>query len=275
MSTKPLFKLFNRKAIKNPRRERDEAAEQRENLKLFTKALTSKRFSEGKEILVPFCKEGNLCKLLAEREAKLVVGCEPRASYFAAQRGIRREQGDLPILFLEEDPCALPYPDAAFDVILLDRVIEYCADSTELLAECERLLREGGLLLLASDMKYGPHGCGTPMISMPWANRFFSEKTRATWIKERCQAEKEGEKKRASLLYTDTNGRVRLRTEPRLSRKTLLAEMKKVDSLQLRKTIAIPAEKTPSLLSKLPLGRACFASRLLLIYEKAKTPKEV
>lgn len=43
---------------------------------------------------------------------------------------------------------ALPFPDDSFDVVLCHHVIEHVADDVEVLAECRRVLRPNGLLLL-------------------------------------------------------------------------------------------------------------------------------
>jgi SAM-dependent methyltransferase len=46
------------------------------------------------------------------------------------------------------DPVALPYPDAHFDTIIADGVLEHVEDADRSLAELHRVLRPGGVLLI-------------------------------------------------------------------------------------------------------------------------------
>jgi hypothetical protein len=57
------------------------------------------------------------------------------------------------------DLCALPFPDASFDGIVLTEVLEHCANPFQAIAEVQRVLRPDGLLLVTSPFLWPWHGC--------------------------------------------------------------------------------------------------------------------
>jgi 2-polyprenyl-3-methyl-5-hydroxy-6-metoxy-1,4-benzoquinol methylase len=46
----------------------------------------------------------------------------------------------------QSDSCALPFGDAQFDVVIASHIIEHLSNPRDLLAECARVLRDGGVL---------------------------------------------------------------------------------------------------------------------------------
>jgi 2-polyprenyl-3-methyl-5-hydroxy-6-metoxy-1,4-benzoquinol methylase len=108
-------------------------------------------------------------EILAGRDV-VDVGCGwgGKATFLAEHSGLRSITGfDLPGVFdpgaatafarsRGVDNCAfetglaedMPLPDASFDVAMLDDVLEHVADPERTLAECRRVLRPGGLLLV-------------------------------------------------------------------------------------------------------------------------------
>ncbi len=96
------------------------------------------------------CGQGRLLKLLASRAHRVVgVDTDP-----AARRLARAEVllAGLPNCTLRQgDMLQLPFPDSEFDTIILDDVLSGARNPEKALAEAQRLLKEGGrLLLLAS-----------------------------------------------------------------------------------------------------------------------------
>jgi SAM-dependent methyltransferase len=72
---------------------------------------------------------------------------------------LHRATGYCPhVTFLKGDVCALPFVDAAFDVVLCHHVIEHINDDAGVLAECRRVLGSGGLLLLGIPQEGGAIG---------------------------------------------------------------------------------------------------------------------
>ncbi len=78
-------------------------------------------------------------------------------AHFASSPNIDYEPGDLePELYpwaqrlRRIDLAALPYPDADFDVVIANHVLEHVADDSRALAEIRRVLRPGGWAMLAA-----------------------------------------------------------------------------------------------------------------------------
>lgn len=75
----------------------------------------------------------------------------------------RRWLGDGYITFGEHDEdtkgdlLALPFPDEAFDGVVLTEVLEHCIDPRAALAEVFRVLKPGGLLLVTSPFMWPDH----------------------------------------------------------------------------------------------------------------------
>ncbi|MBW7470571.1 malonyl-ACP O-methyltransferase BioC [Marinobacter sp. M216] len=65
---------------------------------------------------------------------------------------IRRasEQSDADIDWLVADAEALPLPDCSFDVVFSNLMIQWCADPGPVFAQCRRLLRPGGRLMVST-----------------------------------------------------------------------------------------------------------------------------
>jgi SAM-dependent methyltransferase len=56
------------------------------------------------------------------------------------------------------DLLALPFPDAAFDGVLLTEVLEHCTDPLRAIGQVFRVLKPGGLLLVTSPYIWPEHG---------------------------------------------------------------------------------------------------------------------
>jgi arsenite methyltransferase len=77
-----------------------------------------------------------------------VVGVDPSESMLAIAARREPTAGSAPISFQTGDACALPFPDASFDVAVSTQVYEYVDDLTTALTEARRVLRPGGRLLV-------------------------------------------------------------------------------------------------------------------------------
>lgn len=262
-----LFKMFNRKPLPPGT---DAAERDRRDLVLLTKALTSKRLTEAKEILILGCGDGALCHLYAEHQAKLVVGVESRHEYQKSQKNLIREFPELPILFLNEPESRLPYPDGTFDIVLLSHILEYADDPKALLHEAARLLRPSGLLVLSITPKYSAHGCGTDLISMRHANLFFSRKTRTAFVAEQCKHLEDGETLRRKLLYTDHQGKLCLTGESRLTLASLTSLLQSIPALTSVKSIPIG----PKLFCRIGGISEAVTERMITVLEKNKAEQE-
>jgi ubiquinone/menaquinone biosynthesis C-methylase UbiE len=77
-----------------------------------------------------------------------VDGIDPSESMLALARRRRPPAGAAELRFVGGDACALPFPDAGFDVAVATQVYEYLQDVPAALGEAFRVLRPGGRLLV-------------------------------------------------------------------------------------------------------------------------------
>ena len=123
------------------------------------------------------CAQGYYADALVERGADSVVGVE------AIEEVVREAQArehPTAVRFLCAQAETLPFPDAVFDGVLLNEVLEHVAREAATLAEARRVLRPGGHLALFSPNRWFPiegHGLrldddrrsfGHPVPLMPW-----------------------------------------------------------------------------------------------------------
>lgn len=98
----------------------------------------------GLDVLEAGCGEGYGADLIA-RAARRVIGLDYDDAAVAHVRAryprVEALQGNL---------AALPLPDAAVDVVVNFQVIEHLWDQAQFIAECARVLRPGGLLMIST-----------------------------------------------------------------------------------------------------------------------------
>lgn len=98
----------------------------------------------GLDVLEAGCGEGYGADLIA-RAARRVIGLDYDDAAVAHVRAryprVEAIQGNL---------AALPLPDAAVDVVVNFQVIEHLWDQAQFIAECARVLRPGGLLMIST-----------------------------------------------------------------------------------------------------------------------------
>jgi ArsR family transcriptional regulator len=98
---------------------------------------------------------GRLLELVAPRATR-VLGVDMSRDMLALARARLAERGlaDRAVV-RQADMYRLPFADAAFDAVALQMVLHYAEDPAAALAEAARVLRPGGLLLIAD---LAPHG---------------------------------------------------------------------------------------------------------------------
>ncbi|MGH2784968.1 MAG: methyltransferase domain-containing protein [Actinomycetota bacterium] len=119
----------------------------------------------GMDVLDAGCGEGYGSAMLAARAASVVgVDLERDVIEHAAERypGVRFETGDL---------ATLGFADASFDAVVTFQVIEHMQSPRGFVAECARVLRPGGLLVLSTPnrLTFSPTGVRNPFHTVEFA----------------------------------------------------------------------------------------------------------
>lgn len=117
--------------------------------------------ARGRRVLDAACGEGYGSALLA-RVAGSVTGVDVDAQTIAHAR--RRYAQVAGVEFQAASVTAIDAPDAAFDLIVSFETIEHLAEQAQMLAEFDRLLAPGGLLLISSPDRdnYNAAGVANP-----------------------------------------------------------------------------------------------------------------
>ena len=101
---------------------------------------------EGAHILDVGCGDGALVCAAASRGAE-ATGVDPDPAMLAAAR-TRADKDGITAAFLEGRIERLPFPDAAFDVVVSITVLCFVPDASAAVREMARVLRPGGRLVL-------------------------------------------------------------------------------------------------------------------------------
>ncbi len=112
-------------------------------LRLFSvKTLSDylKKLSGRKKILDAGCADGKLLGPFVKQHEIWGVDISSRFVKFAQKRGIKAKIGDL--------EKRLPFQDRFFDVVVIHHVLEHIMATDIFLAECNRVLKNGGIIFL-------------------------------------------------------------------------------------------------------------------------------
>jgi SAM-dependent methyltransferase len=119
----------------------------------------------GKDVLDAGAGEGYGSAMLAAKARSVVgVDLEPDVVDHAA--------ASYPaVTFRAADLLALPFPDETFDALVSLQVIEHLTSPREFVTECVRVLRPGGLLLIATPnrLTFSPTGIRNPFHTVEFA----------------------------------------------------------------------------------------------------------
>jgi ubiquinone/menaquinone biosynthesis C-methylase UbiE len=78
-----------------------------------------------------------------------VTGIDMTAAMLAKARAAAAEMGAANVEFVEGEAEQLPFPDASFDVVISNGVIDLIPDKDAVFAELFRVLTPGGLMQIA------------------------------------------------------------------------------------------------------------------------------
>ncbi|HAR40228.1 MAG TPA: class I SAM-dependent methyltransferase, partial [Coprothermobacter sp.] len=80
--------------------------------------------------------------------------------------------------FVIADAATLPFSENTFDTIIMNDFMEHASQPQEVLLECYRVLKPGGMLYVNSPPYYHPYGAHlSDLIGVPWVHVFFDEQT--------------------------------------------------------------------------------------------------
>ncbi|HSH44538.1 MAG TPA: class I SAM-dependent methyltransferase [Longimicrobiales bacterium] len=103
---------------------------------------------EGADVLDIGCGHAGVLIAFAESGAR-TAGIEPDPA--SVERGrVRAEEHGVDVDLRHGVAEELPYPDASFDLVILDNVLEHVRDQARTLAEIRRVLRPDGLLYMVT-----------------------------------------------------------------------------------------------------------------------------
>lgn len=139
-----------------------QTAEQR--AMLYTRYHTASQFSAGNDVLEVACGAGQGLGYL-QRKARRVVGGDYAENLLV--RAQSHYRGRVPLVRL--DAHHLPFRSLSFDTVILFEAIYYLAEPERFLAECRRVLRPNGVLLVCL-----PNKEWSGFNPSPFSTRYFS-----------------------------------------------------------------------------------------------------
>lgn len=98
------------------------------------------------------CGTGGLL-VAAARQGRAVVGVDVASRWLVVARR-RLDDHGLPVPILAADAGRLPWPDATFDAVAADSLLEHLDDPAAALREWRRVVRPGGTLVVWSPNRY-------------------------------------------------------------------------------------------------------------------------
>jgi SAM-dependent methyltransferase len=125
-----------------------EKVSQAQLTRFYQRYIWAGTFCNGKDVLEVACGTGPGLSYLQSVSKTLIAG-----DYSEEVLAVAREQYGTRISLHQFDACVTPFDERSFDVIILFEAIYYLSDVTRFFAECRRLLRSGGRLLLATANK--------------------------------------------------------------------------------------------------------------------------
>lgn len=149
----------------------------------------------GKKVLEIGCGHGGICMYLAMNGADEVVGIDLSnealdmankiKAKFESDKLIRENVVRFEFSGAEQ----MEYQDEHFDVVVADNVLEHVNDIAGVLAECKRVLKPNGKIVIPNFpsiySKFGPHlKYGS---KIPWLHVFFTEQAICEAVYDRAQ----------------------------------------------------------------------------------------
>jgi 2-polyprenyl-3-methyl-5-hydroxy-6-metoxy-1,4-benzoquinol methylase len=106
--------------------------------------------ARGQDVLDIGCSQGIVCLILG-REGYTCTGIDIEAASLAvAEQALAREDEIIRqrVTLKVGDATQLPFPDSSFDTVILGEIIEHLIHPGKVLAQAQRVLRNGGRLIV-------------------------------------------------------------------------------------------------------------------------------
>ena len=166
-------------------------------------ALSDHMELDGAVVLDAGCGVGGTSAALHARGSDVIaVDCDPERIN-AINESLPEVETDLTSL---DD---LPYPDASFDAIVLQDVLEHVASPSKVLAEISRVLTSNGLLYLSTPNRNAlPNIISDPHFGLPFASLKTREQLRPI-LRKRRPADADRDDLAQLLSYSELAGMLR------------------------------------------------------------------
>lgn len=162
-------------------------------------------------ILEVGCGTGGLLAA-AMRAGRSILGVDIAARWLVVARRRLTDLG-YPANLIVAEAERLPWPEASFDIVVADSLLEHLDDPARGLAECRRVLRPGGTIVVWSPNRFtvttDPHlglwGLGwLPRACLPW---YLSLRGRDNWVPRTLSA-------RAACRLAESTGLEQVSIDP-------------------------------------------------------------
>jgi SAM-dependent methyltransferase len=133
---------------------------------------------KGKDVLDFGCGEGQLSFLCGDYGVRSIAGSELSDELIATARAQAelREVSVKPVFVQASDSGRIDFDDKSFDIILCFDVLEHIIEFVSIISEWQRVLRQGGRVLITWQPWYHPYGNHIRrLVPIPWAHVLFSE----------------------------------------------------------------------------------------------------
>jgi ubiquinone/menaquinone biosynthesis C-methylase UbiE len=142
--------------------------------RMFHRYCFAASFCKGKDVLEVACGAGQGLGYLARR-ARRVVGGDYTEKLVQAAKDYYKDRVEVHHL----DAHQLPFEDKSFDVVILYEAIYYLGKPDKFLQEARRVLRDGGVLLIATVNKdwseFNPSPFSTHYFSVPELGKMLQD----------------------------------------------------------------------------------------------------
>ncbi len=145
----------------------------------YVSYVSEKEMFEGKKVLDIGCGAAGKSLYYASLGAEIVHGVDVVERYRCESEKLAEELGlSEKFKFHLCDAAKLEFEDEYFDTIIMNDSMEHVSEPEKVLAQCRRVLKNGGKLFVNFCPYHHPYGAHlSDVIGMPWVHLLFSEKT--------------------------------------------------------------------------------------------------